>query len=386
MRAGDRVLLLAPHPDDETLAAGGLLQQAVAAGAAVRVVYATDGDNNPWAQRAEERRWQLDAADRVRWACVRRREALAALTTLGVARADVRFLGWPDQGLTSLVVNDGDRAVVTLLRAVAGDPPTIVLAPTPLDLHPDHSALALLVRLALRRLVPAMCRPLVLEYLVHRRRGSLGAVAPTWHVRLSAEQIDRKRAAIRAHASQLRLRPRALLAYAAGREQFFAPRRPGVDAGAAAHPIRAATIDGDTLRLRVRQRPHLGAFGATTLYLAIERREGTARWRAVLPCALASIGLVRLVCGVRVACGLSESGAEGRELRLPLAMFRDARAVFAKLERRFGFFDEAGWCELAVRGYPRTHVFTARRDGARPLAPARQPPDRRRRYGRVKFV
>ena len=38
-----------------------------------------------------------------------------------------------------------------------------------------------------------------------------------------------------------------------------------------------------------------------------------------------------------------EDDPEGRELHLPLAIFRDATAIFAKLERRFGFFDEAGW-------------------------------------------
>nr|MBP6330775.1 PIG-L family deacetylase [Dokdonella sp.] len=42
----DRVLVLAPHPDDEVLATGGLIQQALAAGAALRVIVATDGDNN----------------------------------------------------------------------------------------------------------------------------------------------------------------------------------------------------------------------------------------------------------------------------------------------------------------------------------------------------
>jgi LmbE family N-acetylglucosaminyl deacetylase len=54
-----RVMVLAPHPDDETLATTGLLQQAVSAGAAVRVLFVTDGDNNLWPQRAVERRWQI---------------------------------------------------------------------------------------------------------------------------------------------------------------------------------------------------------------------------------------------------------------------------------------------------------------------------------------
>jgi len=78
----ERIMVFAPHPDDETLATGGLLQQAVAAGSAVQVIFATDGDNNPWPQRAIERRWHLTPADRIRWGTRRRKEALAALSAL----------------------------------------------------------------------------------------------------------------------------------------------------------------------------------------------------------------------------------------------------------------------------------------------------------------
>src|SRR5438094_488409 len=80
--ARDRVLILAPHPDDESLAAGGLIQRAVAAGAATRIVFATDGDDNPWPQRFIERRLNISTADRLRWGRRRRGEALAAVARL----------------------------------------------------------------------------------------------------------------------------------------------------------------------------------------------------------------------------------------------------------------------------------------------------------------
>jgi len=90
----ERVMVLAPHPDDETLATTGFLQKAVAAGAAVRVLFATDGDNNPWPQRASERRWRITIADRARWGRRRRGEALAALASLGVPADSAHFLAW----------------------------------------------------------------------------------------------------------------------------------------------------------------------------------------------------------------------------------------------------------------------------------------------------
>jgi LmbE family N-acetylglucosaminyl deacetylase len=49
-----RLLIFAPHPDDESLACGILLQHAVNAEAAVLVIYLTDGENNPWPQRQTE--------------------------------------------------------------------------------------------------------------------------------------------------------------------------------------------------------------------------------------------------------------------------------------------------------------------------------------------
>ena len=84
-------MLIAPHPDDEALACSVILQKAVRATAAIRIVYVTDGDDNPWPQRAVERRWSLSASDRKRWGKLRRAEALAALQILGVCPADVRF-------------------------------------------------------------------------------------------------------------------------------------------------------------------------------------------------------------------------------------------------------------------------------------------------------
>ncbi|MEO6970751.1 MAG: PIG-L family deacetylase, partial [Chthoniobacterales bacterium] len=97
-----RVMLFAPHPDDESLAAGVFLQRAITAGAAVRVVYATDGERNCWPQRVLERKVRIREDDRRRWGVRRQGEALAALQILGITPEGVEFLSLPDQGVTDL--------------------------------------------------------------------------------------------------------------------------------------------------------------------------------------------------------------------------------------------------------------------------------------------
>ena len=152
--SGERLLFLAPHPDDETLAAGALLQRTIARGGRARVVFATDGDNNPWTQRLVEGRIRIRPDDSARFGRRRRAEALAALAELGLAADDALFLGLPDQAITDLVIAGDGGAVERLAAALRDWRTTLLVLPSLFDLHPDHSALAVLMRLALERASP----------------------------------------------------------------------------------------------------------------------------------------------------------------------------------------------------------------------------------------
>ncbi|MBE7454379.1 MAG: PIG-L family deacetylase [Kofleriaceae bacterium] len=115
--ASTRLLVIAPHPDDETLATGVLLQQVLAAGGEVRILLLTAGDNTPWPQRALDRRWRLGAADRRRWAQRRAAELQHALAALGVPATALQSLDWPDLGVTGLLLRSTDLAVAALHHA-----------------------------------------------------------------------------------------------------------------------------------------------------------------------------------------------------------------------------------------------------------------------------
>ena len=341
----DRILVLAPHPDDETLATGGLLQRAQAVHAEVRVLFVTDGENNPWAQRATERRWRIGRADRERWGERRREEAQAALACLGVSPWQTGFLGFPDQGIHGLVVSGDEDLIEALGGELERFTPTLLVSPSLEDLHPDHSACAVLVRLALARLDARQRPPRERQFIVHHD----GPLATDRAVPLALcdEERERKRRAILCHASQLRMRRDALLSFATAEELFFPAGMPSEHC--AEHPVRHVSVEGDALVLELARRSRFGAFGATDLMLALERPGGRRTLAGRLPRRFGAVEMYERGSGTLVARGelrpMERSFPE--RVTLPAALLAGCTHVFAKLERRFGFFDEAGWRSLS---------------------------------------
>src|SRR4029079_12116040 len=205
-----RLMLIAPHPDDEALACSVILQKAVRATAAIRIVYVTDGDDNPWAQRAVERRWRLSASDRKRWGKLRRSEALAALRVLDIHPADVQFLALPDQGLTDLLLRDCNNAVTRLIQVIDDWSPTDILAPSIFDIHPDHNAVAVMMRLIFADFVTQGVSQW--NYLVHGRSPAFFDRAA--QLSSSETEIATKGDSIRCHQTQIKLSRRRFLGYA----------------------------------------------------------------------------------------------------------------------------------------------------------------------------
>ena len=83
LRPDDRILVLAPHPDDETLSSGGLIQQAQALGLPVHVLFLTYGDNNEWAFSLYRGALSLDPTTVLEGGLVRHQEALNATARSG---------------------------------------------------------------------------------------------------------------------------------------------------------------------------------------------------------------------------------------------------------------------------------------------------------------
>ena len=101
------VLVFAPHPDDEVIGTGGVIQQAVAHGERVRIVYVTNGDGYPRAASVLTKKpiSRLATADYVQLAATRQREAIAAAAVIGVGASMLVFLGYPDGVLERVYAN-----------------------------------------------------------------------------------------------------------------------------------------------------------------------------------------------------------------------------------------------------------------------------------------
>ncbi len=165
-----RLLVIAPHCDDETLGCAGLIQDVLLAGGQVTVVIMTNGDGFTFAAEEQFHRLFLTSMDYIQSGYARQKETVHALRRLGVPENQLVFLGYPDRGLRAIWSEHWDssqpyqsrytgsnhspynnsyqlnapyigQAVLANLKQILQDfRPTLILSPHPADEHPDHAA------------------------------------------------------------------------------------------------------------------------------------------------------------------------------------------------------------------------------------------------------
>ena len=177
--AATTLLVVAPHPDDETLCCAGVIQRVARAGGHVSVVWITSGDAERMGLLLNEKVLFPSPSRARQFGVQRMAEARAATSLLGVQPSGQLFLGYPDgrvlgllsgnpaelqrsgtTGATSVPYADAlfpghpyngenlERDFAAVLERVR---PTLILAPSPQDSHPDHRAAGLLTMAVSRR-------------------------------------------------------------------------------------------------------------------------------------------------------------------------------------------------------------------------------------------
>lgn len=252
VNGGERLLVVAPHPDDETLACGGLIQRVKALGGTVNVVYLTAGDGcisiNPMALLSTHyihRRIGLR----------RMAEAVTAMERLDVARANLIFLGYPDRGLMPLWQAhygnkqeyrsrltgadhvfypgldswgnpyDRESLILSLTVVINSFRPTVIALPGREDVHPDHQAAHYFIKSALNH---SIVNPRMLDYIVHypynssqSRRSSPGYYAHYTTLWLIPAETECKKEAIQAYQSQFPAMNHLLNGFSRTEEIFY---------------------------------------------------------------------------------------------------------------------------------------------------------------------
>ncbi len=265
----ERVLVVAPHCDDEVLGAAGVIQAAVRQGSQVRLVIVTNGDGYRFATMEEFRRAFPRSSDFIAMGVRRQQETLNAVAHLGLDARSVTFLGYPDRGLAAMwwshwnadqaylspfsqrshnpypntlnpgVPYNGLALLGDLRNILAVERPDLIITPHPLDDHIDHRALSAFMSLAIaqERSDNPDWSPLVLGYLVHyglypQERGLIlqDALRPPrrlitmgawWQWPLGSDALSAKQAAIAAHRSQQRLLGQYLKSFVRQNELFM---------------------------------------------------------------------------------------------------------------------------------------------------------------------
>jgi LmbE family N-acetylglucosaminyl deacetylase len=242
---GERLLVLAPHPDDEVIGCGGLVAQHLREGRAVRIVIATDG---------------AEAGD----APAREEESRRGIEVLG--NAEVQFLRFPDRGLN-------DDAGELLREQLLAFRPDLVLVPSPVEIHPDHVALSRIFCELIQRDESLFADLAVARVAFYE----VSAPLPRPNALVDISDVaETKYAAIAAHASQLAMRD--YVTYARGLNAYRAMTLPAGAAFAEAYFVvelpslrttpfsgvmssRAVEVTGETVPIsvviRTKDRPAL---------------------------------------------------------------------------------------------------------------------------------
>jgi LmbE family N-acetylglucosaminyl deacetylase len=252
VRPGLRLLVVAPHPDDEILGAGGLIQRVLARHGHVTVLYLTSGDGYLDGVSLETKKRKPVAKDFVDYGQRRLEEALRALEAVRISPRHAFFLGFPDAGLDDLLARfwrtepsfvspftrddrppyalSFDRKVpysgIALVRelaiAITRTRPDWIAVTAPWDVHPDHCAANHFVVRTIHRLATSNRRfrsIRLLLYTIHRPDWPVvpdgaGLSPPAevdssggrWKMlSLTSEELERKGQALDQYTSQMEI-------------------------------------------------------------------------------------------------------------------------------------------------------------------------------------
>jgi LmbE family N-acetylglucosaminyl deacetylase len=188
---GERIVVLAPHPDDETLGCGGTIRLLRKSGKKVKVIFLTSGDQaDPSNPASKIHHGEEHITD---YSILREREAIKALKILGVS--DYEFLRFPDRKL-GLHFESVLGRLLDIVKQYAAD---IIYSPSMIELNPDHRTTAALAMEIQKQTAGEGAAPLALLFYEVST-----PLRPNILIDISSTN-QRKKKAVKKYNSQLRI-------------------------------------------------------------------------------------------------------------------------------------------------------------------------------------
>ena len=240
----ERVVIVSPHPDDETLGCAGLIQSLLRQGLMPFVLVFTNGDGFDASIHLKLYEVKIKPEDRAAYSQMRMLETLKAMAKLGLPPQQVIFLGFSERTLAEDWLWKGDEKFVkALVEHLERIQPTTVILPSRYDDHPIHAIVCSIGWTALFQLASEgrlSQMPRVFEVLIHygefpRPQGfnpSLELLPPSdllltarwYYLPLSEEMRQRKWDALNCYRTQkLPLTWRFLKSFVRSNEIFAIP-------------------------------------------------------------------------------------------------------------------------------------------------------------------
>jgi LmbE family N-acetylglucosaminyl deacetylase len=187
-----RTLVVAPHPDDESLGCGGAIALLRERGLPVHVLFVSDGSGS----HPQSRAYPPEVLT-----ALREREALNALAVLDVAPVAATFLRLPDRFVPRAGSPEFDDAALGVRACIERFRPATILLPWRRDPHGDHRAAWELVTASVSAATRLIEYPIWVWELGARDDAPRAGEVHGWRLDISGV-LTRKRAAIASHVSQ----------------------------------------------------------------------------------------------------------------------------------------------------------------------------------------
>jgi len=322
-----KILILAPHPDDELISSFSIIENAKSCKNTIKVIFVTSGERNYLANIKVYKSFKLNPQH---YAFIRENEARLVMEKLGVN--DFEFWRFPDLGISK----KKQELLNKLKETIKEFKPDVLISPSVFDLHKDHNSIGMVIS----SLSDQFQKLKIFYYIVHHDN-LLGFLTPDFRHKLSKDAQEKKRRFFNYYKSQILYNKSFFLRHL-DEEVFFSKDI----SNSVPLPLEIDFIGKDFVWIKVKYRnfflnPLKLNISATYQDDNIYDFTVTIKWnRSIIPLPLKNSKTYSYIKIQRLI------GEEGGYITIPLSCFKDSKELFIKLSNLNPVFDITGYINI----------------------------------------